>query len=221
MLRVLSHLVEFPCPKALPLLPSSYQLLLSSNQKLSRVVGSFSGDLGLWSPESQPTAGHGSVLAGGWCEEWPSRGWGVPPAGAGGVWGREPSATGHSLAPGSRSGEGRRKLPGLKCQFCDVREKYSAVSQEHPGSESFPCPCPDAGVVQPQYKHTEPCPVTLWVLSAVVQCVAQHSPVLLPVLHPPAGLGSPPRAVTGSGPAQLVLPSYYFSKLKPEKGVPC
>lgn len=48
MLRVLSHLAEFPCPKALPLLPSCLdQLFLSSNQNLSRVAGSFSGDLGL------------------------------------------------------------------------------------------------------------------------------------------------------------------------------
>lgn len=199
------------------MLPSrSDHLLLSSNQKLSRVVGSVSGDLGLWSPGSQPMGGRRaqehpgrSVVCG--VRNGPAAGWGVPPAAAA-VWGTE-----HSLAPGSLSGEGRSKLSGLKSQRCDLEgEVLGCFCRSIPGPRASSAP----GVLRwcslstdrKMFRHTLGCSQHC--------CSVWHSTLLssLRRLGGVAGLGSPPRAVPGTVPEQPGLPSYCFSKLKPEKG---
>lgn len=130
----------------------------------------------LQNPNLPEHAGHGCVPAGGWSEEWSSSrdGWGVPPA-AGGVRGR---AQCHRAQLGTRE-------PFRRGQEYAVRFKISALwfggrcswlfLQEHPGSESFPCP-------QPGSAGGAACPNTPKNVHPPWGC-SQHTPVLLPLLH--------------------------------------
>lgn len=119
------------------------------------------------------------------------------------------------------------KLSGLKFQCRDLEgEVLGCFCRSIPGPRASSASLPEhAGGAASVQTHRE-CSVTLWAalrssgsvcLSTVVSCSCPCS-----IRRPGgvAGLGSPHRAVTATVPVQVMLPSYYFSKLKPEKGIP-
>lgn len=209
-------LLSSPAPKLCPCSPPariscSLAAIRSFPESLGVSQVIWGSDLQNHNPPEH--AGHGSVPAGGWSEEWSSSRDGVSPL-LQGLFGAEPSATEHSWAPGSLSGEGRSTLSGLKSQPCGLEGDVLGCScRSIPAPRASPAPSLEALVVQPVQTHRR-------------MSIHPGAALSTPLSSCPCSIGGgraglAPGAVTATVPVQVVLPGYCRSKLKPEKGVPC